>query len=424
MTDNISILMAFGAGLLSFLSPCVLPLIPSYLCIIGGAPLADLNAGSNFKPQLVKRTLFFVLGFSAVFIVLSVVFSATIGILGGLFRWINIVSGAVVIVLGINTFYNFFTFLNYEKRFSIHNRQRGFTGAFLAGGAFGAGWTPCIGPVLAGILLLAAQSGGIPKAVLFLSFFSAGLGLPFLLASAFFNVFLKVSGKLRKQLPVIQKISGILLIVLGITMISGHFRALSALTAKWQSSLSAKKTDAGKADDNRVLISAAAEADTSVSDNTISQDVISAFRSAGIPVAMVGIVPPDFTLAVLDGTSIKLSDMKGKAVFLNFWATWCGPCKAEMPSMEAVYRQLKDRGFEILAVNIQEDPETVRAFMQDNKLRFTVAMDSSGSVGIQYGIQAIPTTYIIDKRGLVVSRIVGSIDWNKPKIISAIEMLL
>ncbi|MDR1319701.1 MAG: TlpA family protein disulfide reductase [Treponema sp.] len=156
----------------------------------------------------------------------------------------------------------------------------------------------------------------------------------------------------------------------------------------------------------------------------VGPEVIRAFQAAGLPVEENGIRPIDFELSLLDGTRLKLADLKGRPVFLNFWATWCGPCRSEMPSMEAVYKRLKDRGFGILAVNVGEDSKQVSPFMRRYGLSFPVAFDTTSQVSTRYGIQAIPTTYIIDKRGLIISRIVGSIDWNTPEIIAAFESLL
>jgi cytochrome c-type biogenesis protein len=237
MTQNMSIFIAFTAGLLSFLSPCVLPLIPSYLCIIGGSPMAG---NSEYRPKPVARTLGFISGFSAVFIVLSVIFSSTFILMGGVFRYINLISGIIVIILGFNIIFDFLSLLNYEKRFHIKNRPKGIVGAFLAGGAFGAGWTPCVGPALAGILFLAAKSSSIPRAVIYLVFYSAGLGLPFLLASVFFNAFINISAKLRKYIPLIRRISGVLLIVIGVLIVKGDYKAFNNFAARWQSKLSGR----------------------------------------------------------------------------------------------------------------------------------------------------------------------------------------
>jgi cytochrome c-type biogenesis protein len=214
----------------------VLPLIPSYLCVIGGPQVAAgaQDAAGKPNPRLVARTAFFILGLSSVFIKLSIAFQVAFGFAGPAIRWLNWISGAIVIVFGLNIIFDFLSFLNYEKRLNFSRPPRGFPGVFLVGAAFGAGWTPCVGPVLASILMLAAQSGNIPQAVLYLACYSAGFGLPFLLASVFFNVFMKTSAKLRPHLPLIRKISGALLVVLGALIITGHFQALGAITASWQ----------------------------------------------------------------------------------------------------------------------------------------------------------------------------------------------
>ena len=240
MSENISIFIAFGAGVLSFLSPCVLPLIPSYLCVIGGSPSAGNNESG---PRPIARTIGFICGFSVVFIVLSVVFSSTIIFMNGVFRYINLVSGIIVIVLGLNIIFDFLSMLNYEKRVHLKDKPKGIIGAFLAGGAFGAGWIPCVGPVLAGILLLASNSDSIWRSVLYLVFYSAGLGLPFLLASFFFNAFIKISAKLRAHLLLIRRISGALLIVIGVLIVRGYYKTFSNLAAQWSEKLSNGNSD-------------------------------------------------------------------------------------------------------------------------------------------------------------------------------------
>ena len=119
-----------------------------------------------------------------------------------------------------------------------------------------------------------------------------------------------------------------------------------------------------------------------------------------------------------------LKDLQGKVVFLNFWATWCGPCRDEMPSMEALYTQYKDKGLEIIAVNVRESSKEVLAFMNEYSLSFPAVLDSDGRVSNSYGIQAIPTSFIIDREGKIITRLVGSIDWDTPEIRAAIESLL
>ena len=120
----------------------------------------------------------------------------------------------------------------------------------------------------------------------------------------------------------------------------------------------------------------------------------------------------------------SLSALKGKVVFLNFWATWCGPCRDEMPSVEILYKRFKDKGLEILAVNCQENQEDVLAFMANYGLTFPALLDEDGRVSGAYGIQAIPTTFLINRDGRIILRLVGSINWDTEKIHAAIESLL
>jgi thiol-disulfide isomerase/thioredoxin len=156
----------------------------------------------------------------------------------------------------------------------------------------------------------------------------------------------------------------------------------------------------------------------------IPQDVVKAFKNAGLPILEQGIAPDDFSLPLLNGRIQRLGALKGKVVFLNFWATWCPPCRSEMPSMNTLYQRFKGQGLEILAVDCAEDKQDVDYFMTRNKLDFSALLDVSGDVSDIYGIEAIPTTYIIDKEGMIISRVVGSRNWNDPKVFAAFEALL
>ena len=249
MTGDLSLFLVFAAGLLSFLSPCVLPLIPSYLSVLGGVGLGgNIKSQSQttedqseknhftFQPRLFRASIAFVLGFSVVFITLGILVSATFSLMGNISRYINWAAGIIVIVLGINIIFDFLSFLNYEKRPLLQKTMspgvRGMPAAFVAGAAFGAGWTPCIGPILTGILLMSGQSGKIGSAIFYLAVYSAGLALPFLLAALFFDSFLKHGSRFRKHLPLIRRISGALLVVIGIMILTGRYSAMNILIQK------------------------------------------------------------------------------------------------------------------------------------------------------------------------------------------------
>ncbi len=233
MSSQPNLILSFAAGLISFLSPCVLPLIPSYLSFIGGVSLDDLKNNAPARGPVVLRTVFFVAGFGVVFIVLGVVFTGSGLLIGGGSQAINLVAGGVVIVLGFNVIFDFWKFLNYEKKMHVQRAPKGYLGAGLVGMAFGAGWTPCIGPILAGILFLAGQSGQVAEGVLYLSAYSIGLGVPFLVAGAFFPAFMRGMNRIKRHMTTIKVGSGVFLIGIGVLIALGRLQQLNGTLISW-----------------------------------------------------------------------------------------------------------------------------------------------------------------------------------------------
>jgi len=161
-----------------------------------------------------------------------------------------------------------------------------------------------------------------------------------------------------------------------------------------------------------------------VSSDTERPAWVPLLRAARIQVFDQRMETRDFTLPLLNGEDASLSSYKGKVVILNFWATWCPPCRAEMPSMETLYQRFKNQGLEILAVDLGESPRTVRQFIQTHRYTFPVMLDTNSRIGSLYGIQSIPTSLIIDREGKIIGRVVGAIHWDTPQAIAAFEALL
>jgi len=153
-------------------------------------------------------------------------------------------------------------------------------------------------------------------------------------------------------------------------------------------------------------------------------DTAALLRNAGIRMLNQRTEPHEFTLEMLSGGIASLSDFKGRVVILNFWATWCPPCRAEMPSMEKLYQRFSEQGLEILAVDIGESKSTVSRFIMNNKYTFPVLLDADNKVSNAYGIEAIPTSFILDRDGKIIARVVGSISWDTPQAIAAFDALL
>jgi len=229
-SENISLLVAFTAGLISFLSPCVLPLIPSYMAFITGISLEEMAQHENLKKvrmTVISNSLFFILGFSSIFIAMgaSATFIGTF--LQDNIRWFEIIGGVVVIILGLH-FAGVFKlkFLERERKIHVKNKRLGLLGTFAVGMAFGAGWTPCVGPILGSILTLAATTQNVGKGILLLVFYSLGLGLPFFLAGILIHKFFEYFKAIRKHFKIITAVGGVLLIIVGVLLISGYFTAM------------------------------------------------------------------------------------------------------------------------------------------------------------------------------------------------------
>jgi cytochrome c-type biogenesis protein len=229
--NEVGILIAFGAGVLSFLSPCVLPLVPSYLAFVTGMSLEDLESGVDRRATLL-HSLLFVVGFSAIFIVLG----AGASFLGLFFKaheiWVARIGGAVIIVLGLHLAGVFRLLpLMQEKRVHLNDKPVGYLGTLAVGMAFGAGWTPCLGPVLGAILTYGFSSDTMWAGVGLLSMYSLGLAIPFLLAALALDRFLQVFKRFRRFLPAVEKASGVLLVFLGLLLITGSFTLLTTWLA-------------------------------------------------------------------------------------------------------------------------------------------------------------------------------------------------
>jgi thiol-disulfide isomerase/thioredoxin len=167
---------------------------------------------------------------------------------------------------------------------------------------------------------------------------------------------------------------------------------------------------------------AAEKASVSAAPGSINEMLL----KAGFEVPKAEVASSDFTLESLDGKSVSLASFKGSLVFLSFWATWCGPCKQELPSAQALYEKLKGKGFLILAVDVMEENKTVNAFVRANRMTFPVLLDADGKVGGEYDARSIPTNYIVDRKGKILARIVGydGTPWDSPQRIALFEKLL
>jgi cytochrome c-type biogenesis protein len=239
MEENVTLLAAFGAGLLSFISPCVLPLVPGYLSYVSGLSLDELRGTatartgvSASRTRVLVASLAFILGFSLVFVALGATASAAGQFLLERLPILSRIAGAVVIVFGLHTMGVLrIEWLYQTKQVQTTRKPAGFFGALLVGAAFAFGWTPCLGPILSGILAIGASRETVGDAVRLLAVYSLGLGVPFLATGLAINRFFGAMARIRRHYHAIEVVSGALLVVIGLLIFTNRF----TIVAQWLS---------------------------------------------------------------------------------------------------------------------------------------------------------------------------------------------
>ena len=228
--NEIGLFVAFAAGLVSFISPCVLPLVPSYLTFITGISLEDVQSSRRFA---LLHAVLFVIGFSIVFVTMGVAASAVGRVLLLHRVWVARVGGAVIILFGLYLAGVFnLSFLGRDTRLQLRDKPFGFLGTVLVGMAFGAGWSPCLGPILGSILTFAATAGDAARGAVLLSAYSLGLAVPFLVSAVALEELIGFAQRNRARLAWLTRASGVLLVIVGLLLVSGYLTVLTGMLQK------------------------------------------------------------------------------------------------------------------------------------------------------------------------------------------------
>lgn len=456
-------LFVFAAGLGSFLSPCVLPLVPGYLSMLSGVGVDQLKEGETATSKLLAPALAFVIGLSAVFITMGATASAVghfllqhrnllapiagaliilfglhlIGVLIKMSVRVGLIVGFLLVAIGL--FLNFRTgaemvikpvhlyatsliflfgppmsrWLNRDVHMrDVGGKSPGIVSGFLLGFAFALGWTPCIGPILTTVLAIAAARGSVRDGVILLTLYSAGLSIPFLLTAVGVGRFMKFYQKFRRHLHTVEVCSGVLLLLIGaliftngLTMVSSHLNggSLDVLLEK-------------------------------VMPASVRQYLNSGANAGGVPTnAGLDLQPaPNVTFKNLEGGDVALSSLKGKVVLLNFWATWCEPCRGEIPVLIGLQQQYSSKGFTMLGASMDDDPaKVVPQFVKTNEFKVDgkdetmnyPIVEGSDAITDQFGgLLGMPTSFLISRDGKIVKRYIGVV--NETQITKDIESQL
>lgn len=422
LETSIPAITVFLQGLLSFFSPCVLPLIPLYISYLsGGAKTTEADGTIHYKQRKVMlNTLFFVIGISFAFFLLGFGFTA----LGKFFHnyqtWITRIGGIIIILFGLNQF-GLFGNISSGKEHRFHFSPSSlamnpFT-ALVLGFTFSFAWTPCVGPALASVLIMAASAGGSAKGFLLIAVYTLGFVLPFMAVGLFTGTLLDFFKKHNKVVKYTVKIGGVLMILIGVMMFTGWMNTFSSyLSGAGNTGISSEQTTPPEdAENSKSEISDSAEAEnnsnnTDDAENTDNSVEDSENTNSNVTPA------PDFTLVDQFGNTHTLSDYKGKTIFLNFWATWCPPCRAEMPEIQEIYEDYGNNEEDVIILGIaspnygrEGSAEDIAAFLEENEYTYPAVMDEGGLSAYTYGVNAYPTTFMIDAEGNVFGYVSGQI---------------
>ena len=374
---------ALLAGLLSFFSPCVLPLIPVYVGMLAGDAEAAARgvSGRANRLRLLANALAFVLGISFVFVALGI----GAGLLGSLLNnaYLTCALGLLVFVFGLQTAgLIHIPLLERQVKAEVKGLRKGKVAtSFLLGLAFSFGWTPCVGPILGTILALAADQGGVAASAGLLLVYSLGLCVPFLVIALASDLLLKRVRKLNRFLPAIQRAGGALIAVMGLWMVFSQVGALVGANRPTVTDVNLTEVKAGDAD------------------------------VSGVSSAWKNVVLTD-----LSGEKHRLSELKGTPVYLEFWGSWCSSCVQDLGQMQEVWREHEQAG-DVLVTSVvvpgfygERSVDEFLAWAEQEGVEAPVYMDTNGSLSAYLGVAAFPTSVFINSDGTIARIRVGAIE--------------
>ena len=394
LSVSVSLVTVFVQGILSFFSPCVLPLLPLYLGYLSGS-MGDAQGAQTSRVKTLVNTLFFVIGISAAFFLLALGMTALGQALHQYQKIIIQVGGILIIAFGLfqlGVFRPMALEQDRRIRFPLQKLAMSPLVALVFGFTFSFAWTPCVGPALASVLLMAGSADTALQGFALIGLYTLGFVLPFLAVALFAGGLLKLFQKHRNVVRYTVKVGGALLVVIGLLMVTGWMDTLSGSLA-------------GSDPQPTPTIQA-----TQQPEATDTPDATDAPQESQAPIPAL-----DFTLTDQFGNTHTLDQYKGKTILLNFWATWCGPCRGEMPDLQAVYEDYGNNEKDLVVLGVaapnlgqEGSAEDISAFLEENGYTYPTLMNEDASLFYSYGISSFPTTFMIDKNGNVYGYIMGA----------------
>ena len=405
---SVPALTVFFQGLLSFFSPCVLPLIPLYIGYLsGGTGKRGADGKIHYqKSKVMIHTLCFVIGVSFAFFALGFGVSALGSFLNKNQMLFARIGGVIIVLFG---FYQLGVFgnsrvLGKERRLPFHLDKLAMSPltALIMGFTFSFAWTPCVGPALTSVLLMAASANTKVMGFVLIGVYTVGFVLPFLAVGLFTTTLLEFFKSHMNVVKYTVKVGGALMILMGVLMFTGKMNAFTGyLSGGTNANLESQEETEKESED-------ASEDKEENKEEESKETVVPAI---------------DFTLKDQFGNEHTLSDYKGKTVFLNFWATWCGSCRSEMPDIQKLYETYETEGDNAVIIlgvaapglGQEKDEAGIKAFLDENGYTYPTLMDTTGDLFSEYGISSFPTTFMIDREGNVFGYVSGALNEDMMK---------
>lgn len=442
---GIPAITVFIQGLLSFFSPCVLPLVPLYIgYLAGGTRTVDEEGRVRYsRKKVMTNTLFFVIGVSFAFFLLGFGFTAAGRFFGSNRTLFARIGGIIVVLFGLFQLGVFgSSVLGQEHRLPFRLNQLAMNPllALVLGFTFSFAWTPCVGPALASVLLMASSATSQGTGFLLIGVYTLGFVIPFLAVGLFTGSVLDFFKKHQNVVKYTTKAGGVLMIAMGVMMFTGWMNGITGYLSSFGvggQTVTESQAPSGSGDGTPDSRETAPQTETqnpadngqnsdqsagqSGDNGQDSESAAAGETESSLPDTSDRVEAPDFTLVDQYGEEHKLSDYKGKVVFLNFWATWCPPCREEMPDIEALYKEYGENSEDLVILSVanpktKDNPnnndktiEEVTKFMEDNGYSYPALMDTTGDVLLQYYITAFPTTFMIDREGRVIGYASGAL---------------
>ncbi len=413
---TIPALTVFIQGILSFLSPCILPIIPLYMGYLSGGAVSTNEEGFKKYNQkkVITNTIFFILGVSFAFFLLGLGFSAAGKFFTEYQMLFSRIGGIIVIMLGLmqlGIFDKPFKGKEFKLPIKLNALKMNPFTALLMGFVFSFAWTPCVGPALSTVLIMISSANSMTTGLILMGVYTLGFTIPFLLVGIFTTQCLNFFKKHKSVVAHTVKIGGVLMVLMGVMMFTGIMNSITGYLSTFDGIIPNANSSQSETLENEETQDMPDETSPSNKEEENNEDL--------------DVVPAiDFELQDQFGNTHKLSDYKGKVVFLNFWATWCPPCRDEMPDIQKLYENYGFNEDDVIILGVaspssdenpytqERDEQYVIDFLEENNYTYPTILDSSGRLEREYGLSAYPTTFMIDTNGNVYGYLPGMMTYD------------